>query len=84
MNMQTASEWLRQGWLQGELPALNDATREELIERVGAHIYESYVLGFWTYAEAEASLETLERDVLEGTEWLGMPLIPEEENSDRG
>lgn len=71
-----ASEWLKQGWLSGELPELSEATWQEFIERVGAHIYEDYERGCWTYEEAEASIEALDR-VLDGTEWLGMPLIPE-------
>lgn len=53
-------------------------TWAECIERVGSHIYDGFRAGYWTYREAEQSLESLDA-ALDGTEWLGMPLIPEPE-----
>lgn len=70
-----AQEWLRQGWLDGELTVLDDSTRMEFIERVGAHVYQSYVDGQWDYDTCERALESL--NVLDDL-WLGMPNIQEE------
>jgi hypothetical protein len=74
MNIQTASEWLRQGWLEGELPVLDHSTAQEFIERVGAHIYQAHLDGQWDYRTCESALESL--NVLDDL-WLGMPNVPE-------
>lgn len=74
MTIQHASEWLKQGWLEGELPELSHATAQEFIERVGAHIYQDFVLGFWSFDECDRALQSL--NVLDDL-WLEMPFAPE-------
>jgi hypothetical protein len=57
--MDHAQEWLKQGWLEGEL-TLTDETRQEFLERVGAHIYQDFRLGRWTFRECDRALAALE------------------------
>ena len=58
MKHSTAIEYLKQGWLEGEL-TLTQSTVGEFIERVGAHIYQDYENGLLTWDEVNASLESL-------------------------
>jgi hypothetical protein len=67
-----------EAWLKhSEWPNPYDRQIDEHLERIGAHIYEDYQKGFWTWHEANDSLVTLDQ-ITNGTEWLGMPFIPEE------
>jgi hypothetical protein len=73
INSKTMAEFLAQAWLEGELP-ISNSVLSEVLQRIGAHIYEDYQAGNLTWQEAEDSLQAL--NVCEDL-WLGMPEIPE-------
>lgn len=64
-----AREVVSQGWLEGELP-LAPETAHEYVERIGAHIYQDFQRGLWTFKECEVAIESL--NVFDDL-WLGMP-----------
>jgi len=53
-----------------------DTQAEEMLVRIGQHIYEDYQFGVLSYDIAEESLETIDSLVGDNL-WIGMPLIPE-------
>jgi hypothetical protein len=59
MKPKDAAEWLSQGWLEGELTLTPD-TADEYQQRIGAHIYEQFKQGFWTFDEMERALSCLD------------------------
>jgi|HubBroStandDraft_1064217.scaffolds.fasta_scaffold155009_2 hypothetical protein len=59
MKPKHAAEWLAQGWLEGELVLTSD-TADEYRQRIGAHIYEQFKQGLWTFDEMERALTCLE------------------------
>jgi len=71
MKHATAIEFLKQGYLNGEL-TLTESTVGEYLERIGAHIYQDFKNGYITFEVLDASLQSLNvcEDLEFGTEGI--------------